>query len=66
MLAAESITYQIVELDCGDTLVYAIDHLHGDGSRVDMLRVKAITEPRDTSCDLVELDAFLAAIWCTR
>lgn len=27
-----------------------------------MVHVEAITEPRNTSCDLVELDALLAAI----
>lgn len=56
------ITYQIVELNCGDALVNAVNHLHGDGCRVDMFWIKAITEPGDTGCDLVELDAFLAAI----
>lgn len=56
------VTYEIVKLDGGNTLVYAIDNLHGDGGWVDMLWVEAIAEPRHTSRDLVELDAFLAAI----
>ncbi|KAH9808857.1 hypothetical protein Tdes44962_MAKER06276 [Teratosphaeria destructans] len=55
-------TYQVVELDGGDTLVDTRDDLHGDGGRVDMLQVEAITEPRHTGGDLVELDALLAPI----
>lgn len=56
------VTYQVVQLDGGDTLIYAIDHFHGDGCGVDMLRVEAVTEPRHTSCDLVELNTLFAAI----
>ena len=59
------VAYQIVELNCGDTLVDTVDDLHCYGSGIDVLWVKAITEPRYTSFDLVELDALLAAI-CMR
>lgn len=55
-------TYQVVELNGSHTLVDAVDDLHGDGGRIDVLWVEAITESRDTGCDLVELDALLAAI----
>jgi hypothetical protein len=36
-----------------------------DGSSIDVLWVESITETGDTSCDLVELNAFLASI-CRR
>ena len=35
-------TYEIIELDSGDALIYTSNHLHGDGSCVDMLGVEAI------------------------
>jgi hypothetical protein len=57
------VTYQVVELDCVDALVHARDDLHCDGGRVDMVRVKPVTQPRHASCDLVELHAFFASIW---
>lgn len=59
------VAYQVVELNCGDTLVDTVDDLHCYGSGIDVLWVKAVTEPRYTSCDLVELDALFAAI-CLR
>lgn len=59
-------TYQVVELNGGDTLVDTSNDLHGDCSGIDVLGVKAITEPRDASCDLVELHALLAAIYASR
>lgn len=55
-------TYQVVELNGSHALVDTVDDLHGNGGRIDVLWVEAITEPRDTGCDLVELDALLAAI----
>jgi len=58
--------YQVVELDGSDTLVDTGNDLHGDCSGIDVLWVKAITEPRDTSCDLVELHTLLAAIYASR
>ena len=57
-------TYQIVELDGVNTLVDACNDLHGNGCRIDMVWVKTVTQSRDTCCDLVELNAFLAPI-CT-
>jgi hypothetical protein len=55
-------TYQVVELDGSDAMVHARDDLLGDGRSVNVVRVQPVTEPRDTSSDLVELDAFLAAV----
>jgi hypothetical protein len=57
--------YEIIQLDSSHALVDAVDDLHGDGGSVDVLRVQAITEPGHSSCDLVELHAFLAAICLT-
>ena len=54
--------YQIVELDGGNTLVDTRDDLHGDSGGVDMVRVKAVTQPRDTGSDLVECNTLLAPI----
>lgn len=59
------VTYQVVELDCGDTLVHARDDLHCNGSRVDMVRIEPVTQPRHAGCDLVELHAFFASICST-
>ena len=55
--------YQIVELDSGNTLVDTCNNLHGDGGGVDMVRVKTVTQPRDTGSDLVECNTLLAPIW---
>jgi hypothetical protein len=55
-------TYQVVQLDGGDTLVDTRDNLLGDSSSVDMFRVKAITESRYTSRDFIELYAFFASV----
>lgn len=54
--------YQVIELDGGNTLVDTRDDLHGDGSSVDMVRIEAVTQPGDTSCDLVELNTLLTSI----
>ena len=55
-------SYKIVELNSGDTSVDTRDDLLGDGYGVDMVHVKAITQPRDTGSNLVELNTLLAAI----
>lgn len=55
-------TYEIVQLDSCDTTVDTRDDLLGNGNRVNVVHVKAVTEPRDTGGDLVELDALLASI----
>ena len=47
----------------GNTSIDTRDDLLSDSNRVDMVHVKAIAEPRDSSCDLVELDALLASVW---
>lgn len=57
------VTYQVVELDCGDTLVYTRNDLHCDGGGVDMVWVEPVTQPRHAGCDFVELHAFFASIW---
>jgi hypothetical protein len=44
-------------------LVDTRDNLLSDGCGIDVLSVEAITQTRDTSCDLVELDTLLAAIY---
>lgn len=59
---AKGATYQIIKFNCRYTLVYAIDDLQSDSSGINMIRVQAITQSRDTSCDLIELNAFLAPI----
>ena len=58
-----SVTYQIVKFYCRDTLIDTRDDLLGDCSSVDMFGVKTITQSRNTSCDLVELNALLASIY---
>jgi hypothetical protein len=58
--------YQIIQLDGRHALVDTRDDLHGDGGGVDMLRVEAITEPRHTGGDFVELYALLASICSAR
>jgi hypothetical protein len=52
VVGGRSGTYQVVELDCGYTLVYTRDDFHCDGSRVDMFGIQSIAQPRDTGCDL--------------
>jgi hypothetical protein len=37
--------YQVVQLNCRDTLVDARDDFLSDSGSVDMLRIKPITEP---------------------
>lgn len=56
-------THEIVELDSCHTSVDTGDDLLGDGDRINMLSVEAVTQPRDTSSDLVELNALLAPIY---
>jgi hypothetical protein len=58
------VTYQVIELNGGHPVVDTGDDLHCDSSRVDMVRVEPVTQPRHAGCDLVELHAFLASIWC--
>lgn len=55
-------TYQVIQLNGANTLVNTRDDLLGDGCSINVLGVKAITEPRDTCGNLVELHAFLASI----
>lgn len=54
--------YQVIQLDGVDTLVDTRDDLLGDSSSIDMFRVEAVTQPRHTGSDLVELHAFFASV----
>lgn len=56
---------QVIELDGVDALVDTSNDLHGDSSSVDMVRIEAVTQPRHTGCDLVELDTLLASVYET-
>ncbi len=55
-------TYEVIKFHCSDALVDARDDLLRNCGGVDMLGVEAITETRNTSGDLVELDALFASI----
>ena len=59
-------SYQVVELDRGNTLVDTRDDFLCDSCGVDMFRIESVTQPRDAGCDLVELNAFFASIWRRR
>jgi hypothetical protein len=54
--------YQVIKFYRCDTLVDTGDDLLSNCSGVDMLGVEAVTQSRNTSCDLVKLNAFLASI----
>jgi hypothetical protein len=56
------VTYQVVQLDGVDTLVDTRDDLLRDSSSINVIRVEAITKPRHTGSDLVELHAFFASV----
>jgi hypothetical protein len=43
-------------------LIDTRNHLLGDSCCVHMIRIEAVTQPRNTGCDLVELNAFFASI----
>jgi hypothetical protein len=44
-------------------LVDTRDNLLSDGCGIDVFGVEAVTQSGDASCDLVELDTLLAAIY---
>lgn len=54
--------YQVIELNGVDTLVDTRDDFLGNGGSIDVLRVQAVTQPRHTGSDLVELHAFFASV----
>jgi len=56
---------QVVKLNCGYSLVHARNDLLSDSSGIDVLGIESITQARDASRDLVELDAFFAPIYTT-
>jgi hypothetical protein len=67
--SAELSAYKIVEFYRRDTLVDTGNDLLRDCCCIDMFGVEAITQTRDSGCDLVELDTLLASIcgfisWC--
>ena len=62
---AEADTYKVVKLYRCDTLVDTRDDLLGDCCSIDMFGVQSITQSRNTSCDLVELNALLASVYGT-
>lgn len=55
-------TYEIVKLDRRHTAIDTGYDLLGDGDRVDVLRVEAVTQPRHAGSNFVELHALLASI----
>lgn len=55
-------TNQVVEFDGRDSLIDTRDDFLCDGCRVDMIRIEAIAQSRDSGSDLVELNAFFASI----
>jgi hypothetical protein len=55
--------YQVVKLHSCDAAIDTRDDLLGDGDGVDVFHIEAVTQSRDTSRDLVELDTLLASIW---
>jgi hypothetical protein len=54
--------YQVIKFDGGHSLIDTRDDFLCDSSGINVLCVQAITEPRNTSGDLVELNALLAAV----
>ena len=59
----KKLTYEVIKLDCGYTLVDTRDDFLCDCCSVNMVGVEAITQSRNTSCDFVELDTLLATVW---
>ena len=55
-------TNQVVEFDGRDSLIDTRNDFLCDGRRVDMIRIEAIAQSRDSGSDLVELNAFFASI----
>ena len=35
-------THEVVQLDCGDAMVYAGDDFHGNGGGIDVVRIETI------------------------
>jgi hypothetical protein len=59
-------TNQVVKFDSGNTLVDTGDDFLSNLSWVNVFSIQPITETGDTSCDFVELDAFLTAIYSNK
>ena len=55
-------TYQVIKLYCRNTLVDTRDDLLCDCSCINMVGIESVAQSRDTSCDLVELNALLASV----
>jgi hypothetical protein len=54
-----SLGSELIELNCGDTLVHTLAHLLSNRHRVDILVVQPITQFLDAACDLVKMNALL-------
>ena len=61
-MAVVCVTDQVVEFNGRYALIDARYDLLGDGSCINVLWIKAIAQSRDTSSDLVELNAFFASV----
>ena len=57
-----SATYKVIQLDRGDALIDSGDDFLCDGCCIDVIWIETVTKTRYARCDLVELDAFFAAI----
>lgn len=55
-------TNQVIQLDCGDPLVYPRDDLLRNGRCIYMIAVQSVTKSGHTGRDLIKLDTLLAAI----
>lgn len=60
--SAERATDQVVKLNRRDALIDTRDDLLCNCCGINMLGIETITQTRDSSCDLVELNALLAPI----
>lgn len=55
-------TYQVVQLNGVNTLVDTGDDLLCDSRSIDMIRIKAVTQSRHTSRDLIELYTLFTSV----
>lgn len=58
----KAITNQIIQLSRSNATIDTRDNLLSDGNGVYVVHVKAITQSRNSCCDLVELYTLLASI----
>lgn len=55
-------TNQVIQLDCGNPLVYPRDDLLRNGSGIYMFAVQSVTKTGYTGSNFIKLDTLLAAI----